>query len=237
MEFDKEKMPEHIAIIMDGNRRWAKSKGKNAGAGHKEGAKTIEKIVRYGNKIGLKYITVYAFSTENWKRAEEEVSGLMLLLKTYLDDYSKRADTENIKVNVIGDISAFKDDIQKSINRCMERTKNNTGIMFNIALNYGGKAELVRAMKNIAIDIKNEKIRVEDINEKMISDNLYLNNIPDPDLIIRTSNELRLSGFLMWQSAYSELYFMEKNWPDFNEDDLDNAILEYQKRNRRFGGN
>jgi undecaprenyl diphosphate synthase len=119
----------------------------------------------------------------------------------------------------------------------MERTKNNTGIMFNIALNYGGKAELVRAMKNIAIDIKNEKIRVEDINEKMISDNLYLNNIPDPDLIIRTSNELRLSGFLMWQSAYSELYFMEKNWPDFNEDDLDNAILEYQKRNRRFGGN
>lgn len=237
MEFDKEKMPKHIGIIMDGNRRWAISKGKNAGFGHKEGAKTLEKIVRYANKIGLKYITMYAFSTENWKRAEEEVNGLMLLFKTYLDDYAKRADTENIKVNILGDISAFREDLQKSMKKCMQRTKDNTGVVFSIALNYGGRAELVRAMKNIGTEIKEGKINIEDINEEIISNHLYTIGLPDPDLIIRTSNELRLSGFLTWQSAYSELYFVDINWPDFNEQQLDKAISEYQNRNRRFGGN
>ncbi len=237
MEFDKEKMPNHIGIIMDGNRRWAKSQGKNIGLGHKQGAKTLEKIVRYANKIGLKYITVYAFSTENWKRAEEEVNGLMILFKAYLDDYSKRADTENIKVNILGDITAFNEDLQKSMKKCMERTKNNTGVVFSIAINYGGRAELVRAMKNIALEAKEGKIEIDDINENVISDYLYTTGIPDPDLIIRTSNELRLSGFLMWQSVYSELYFIDINWPDFNEEQLDKAILEYQRRNRRFGGN
>lgn len=237
MGFDTEKMPNHIAIIMDGNRRWAKAKGKNAAFGHKEGAKNLEKIVRYANKIGLKYITVYAFSTENWKRTEEEVTGLMTLFKMYLDDYAKRADTENIKVNILGDISAFNNDLQKSMRKCMERTKDNTGTVFSIAINYGGRAEIIRAMKNIAEDVKKGKINAEEIDEKLISSYLYTKDIPDPDLIIRTSNELRLSGFLIWQASYSEFYFTNVNWPDFDEKQLDKAIEEYQRRNRRFGGN
>ena len=237
MDFDKNSMPKHIAIIMDGNRRWARKQGKNASYGHKEGAKTLEKIVRYANKIGLKYITVYAFSTENWKRAEEEVSALMMLLQNYLDDYSKRADTENIRVKILGDITALSGGMQKSILKCMERTKNNTGVTFNIALNYGGRDEIVKAVKNIAKDIKLGKIDVEDINEEMISENLYTKGMPDPDLLIRTSGELRLSNFLPWQVVYSEFLFIDKNWPDFSEEDLNNAIIEYQKRTRKFGAN
>ena len=237
MEYDKENMPKHIAIIMDGNRRWAKAKGKTASFGHKEGAKTLEKIVRYANKIGLKYITVYAFSTENWKRAEDEVSALMLLLQNYLDDYSKRADSENIKVKILGDITAFSQGMQKSIINCMERTKNNTGVNFCIALNYGGRNEIVGAVRKIAEEVKEGKIDINQIDEKMISDKLYTTAIPDPDLVIRTSGEIRLSNFLPWQTVYSELLFIEKNWPDFTEDDLDNAIVEYQKRTRKFGAN
>ena len=171
MNFEKENFPKHIAIIMDGNRRWAKQRGLPAKLGHKEGAKTLEKIVRYANKIGLGYITVYAFSTENWKRTEEEVSALMLLLQNYLDDYSKRADTENIKVKVLGDISVLSEGMQKSIRKCEERTKDNTGVTFNIALNYGGRNEIVSAVKNIAESVKNGKLNVEDITEEIISDN------------------------------------------------------------------
>ena len=237
MKYDKGNMPKHIAIIMDGNRRWAKAKGKPASFGHKEGAKTLEKIVRYANKIGLKYITVYAFSTENWKRAEDEVSALMLLLQNYLDDYSKRADSENIKVKILGDITAFSQGMQKSIINCMERTKNNTGVNFCIALNYGGRNEIVGAVKKIAEEVKEGKIDINQIDEKIISDKLYTTQIPDPDLVIRTSGEIRLSNFLPWQTVYSELLFIEKNWPDFTEDDLDNAIIEYQKRTRKFGAN
>ena len=237
MEFNKENMPAHIAIIMDGNRRWAKKQGKSASYGHKEGAKTLENIVRYANKIGLQYITVYAFSTENWKRAEEEVKALMMLLQSYLDDYSKRADTENIKVKILGDISALSEGMQKSIKKCMERTKDNTGVTFNIALNYGGRDEILKAVKQIARKVKENKIEPEDITEEMISKNLYTKDEPDPDLVIRTSGELRLSNFLPWQSVYSELLFIDKNWPDFKEEDLDNAIIEYQKRTRKFGAN
>ena len=237
MNFEKNYIPKHIAIIMDGNRRWAKAKGKPASFGHKEGAKTLEKIVRYANKIGLEYITVYAFSTENWKRAEEEVKALMMLLQNYLDDYSKRADTENIRVKILGDISALSDGMQKSIIKCMERTKNNTGVTFNIALNYGGRDEIVRAVKEIVSQVEEGKIKIDEINEEMISENLYTKNEPDPDLVIRTSGELRLSNFLPWQSVYSELLFIQKTWPEFNEEDLDNAILEYQKRTRKFGAN
>ena len=237
MNFDKNCMPKHIAIIMDGNRRWAKAQGKPASFGHKEGAKTLEKIVRYANKIGLEYITVYAFSTENWKRAEDEVKALMLLLQNYLDDYSKRADTENIRVKILGDISALSDGMQKSIIKCMERTKNNTGVTFNIALNYGGRDEIVKAVKEIARQVEEGKIKANEINEKIISEHLYTKNEPDPDLVIRTSGELRLSNFLPWQSVYSELLFIQKNWPDFDEEDLDNAIIEYQKRTRKFGAN
>ncbi len=237
MEFNKENMPRHIAIIMDGNRRWARQRGKNASYGHKEGAKTLEKIVRYANKIGLEYITVYAFSTENWKRAEDEVKALMMLLQNYLDDYSKRADTENIRVKVLGDITALSTGMQKSIINCMERTKNNTGVTFNIALNYGGRDEIIKAVRKIAEEVKTEKIKPEDIDEDMISNNLYTAGMPDPDLLIRTSGELRLSNFLPWQVVYSEFLFIDKNWPDFSEEDLDNAIIEYQKRTRKFGAN
>ncbi len=237
MELNKENMPRHIAIIMDGNRRWARQRGKGASYGHKEGAKTLEKIVRYANKIGLEYITVYAFSTENWKRTADEVSALMMLLQSYLDDYSKRADTENIRVKILGDITALSTGMQKSIINCMERTKNNTGVTFNIALNYGGRDEIVKAVKKIAKDVKEDKVKIDDIDEELISNNLYTAGMPDPDLLIRTSGELRLSNFLPWQVVYSEFLFVDKNWPDFNEEDLDNAIIEYQKRTRKFGAN
>ena len=215
MEFNKEAMPRHIAIILDGNRRWARERGKPASFGHKEGAKTLEKIVRYANKIGLEYITVYAFSTENWKRAEDEVKALMLLLQNYLDEYSKRADTENIKVKILGDISVLSEGMQKSIKKCMERTKDNTGVTFNIALNYGGRDEIVKAIKQISKQIKEGKITEEDITEQMVSDNLYTKGEPDPDLLIRTSGEIRLSNFLPWQLVYSEFLFIDKNWPEF----------------------
>lgn len=237
MRFDKEAMPKHIAIIMDGNRRWAKAKGKPVSYGHKEGAKTLEKIVRYGNKIGLDYITVYAFSTENWKRTEEEVKSLMMLLQNYLDDYAKRADTENIRVKILGDISALSSGMQKSIQNCVERTKDNTGVTFNIALNYGGRDEIVKAIRQIANQVKNDEIQLDNITEEMVSNHLYTKGQPDPDLLIRTSGEQRVSNFLPWQLVYTEFLFIDKNWPDFDEKDLDNAIIEYQKRTRKFGAN
>ena len=237
MILDRENMPTHIAIIMDGNRRWAKSKGLPSALGHKKGAETLEKIVRYANRIGIKYITVYAFSTENWKRAEEEVSALMLLFQNYIDKYSKIADTENIKVNFLGDFSAFTEKLQRGIQECMDNTKNNTGTVFSIAMNYGGRDEIIHAVKKIAAKVQSGELSIEDISEHTISDNLYTQDIPDPDLLIRTSGEIRTSNFLPWQIVYSEFLFVDKNWPDFNEDDLDNAILEYQKRTRKFGAN
>ena len=232
---EQENLPKHIAIIMDGNRRWAKSKGIPVGLGHKEGAKTLEKIVRYAKNIGIKYITVYAFSTENWKRSKEEVSTLMNLMMSYLESYSKRADSENIKVKILGNRQELSSKMNELIQKCMERTKNNTGITFNIALNYGGRDEMIHAIKNIAKKVKEDEINVEDIVEQTISDNLYTKNQPDPDLLIRTSGEVRLSNFLPWQLVYTEFVFIEKNWPDFNEKDLDKAIEIYQKRNRKFG--
>ena len=232
---EENNIPTHVAIIMDGNRRWARKRNIDYRLGHKEGAKTLEKIVRYAKKVGIKYITVYAFSTENWRRTSEEVSALMLLLKTYLDDYGKRADTENIKVKVLGDISALAPGLQKSIKKCEERTKDNDGIYFSICINYGGRDEIVHAVKKIAQDVKDGEIGIDDINEKLMNNYLYTKEIPDPDLIIRTSGELRTSGFLTWQSVYSEYLFMDKYWPDFSEDDIDFAIKEYQKRNRKFG--
>ena len=237
MIFDKENMPNHIAIIMDGNSRWAKDKGLPVAIGHKKGAETIEKIVRHANKIGLKYITVYAFSTENWKRAEEEVKALMLLFQTYIDKYSKIADSENIRVKFLGDFTAFSDKLQKGIQECMNNTKNNTGVTFSIAMNYGGRNEILNAVKQIAKKVQDGEISIESISEQTISNNLYTKDMPDPDLLIRTSGEIRTSNFLPWQTVYSEFLFVNKNWPDFNEDDLDNAILEYQRRTRKFGAN
>ena len=232
---EKTNIPNHIAIIMDGNSSWARARKIAYRLGHNEGAKNIEKIVRYSKKVGIKYITVYAFSTENWKRSEEEVGALMLLLKTYLDDYSKRADSENIKVKVLGDISALSEGLQKSIKKCEERTKDNDGILFCIGINYGGRDEIVHAVKNIAEDVKNNKLDVDDISEKLIDDYLYTAGIPDPDLVIRTSGELRTSNFLPWQIVYSEFLFLDKYWPDFSEEDIDLAIEEYQRRNRKLG--
>ena len=229
-------LPKHIAIIMDGNRRWAKEKGLEAKIGHKQGADTLEKIVKYANKIGIEYITVYAFSTENWKRTEEEVGALMLLLQNYLDSFFKKADTENIKIKILGDITALSDGLQKSIKKAIENTAQNTGIVFNIAFNYGGRDEIVRAVKKVSAKVKSGEIEIDNINEELISNNLYTEGQPDPDLLIRTSGEIRLSNFLPWQLVYSEFYFIDKYWPDFNEKDLDKAIEEYQKRNRKFGG-
>jgi len=214
---EQENLPKHIAIIMDGNRRWAREKGMPVSFGHKEGAKTLEKIVRYANKIGIKYITVYAFSTENWKRTTEEVSTLMKLFQSYLDDYSKRADSENIRVKIIGSRDGLSEKMKDSIEKCMERTQNNTGITFNIALNYGGRDELVRAVKSIAEQVKENQINIDEITEETISNNLYTKEQPDPDLLIRTSGELRLSNFLPWQLVYSEFLFLDKYWPDFSE--------------------
>ena len=237
MEFNIDDIPAHIAIIMDGNRRWAKSKGLPVALGHKQGAETLEKIVRYANKIGVKYLTVYAFSTENWKRAEEEVKSLMILFQGYIDKYSKIADTENIKIQFLGDMTAFSGKLQKGVQNCIEKTKNNTGVVFNIALNYGGRLEIVNAVKSIAQKVKLNEIKIEQIDENLISDNLYTKNMPDPDLLIRTSGEIRTSNFLPWQLVYSEFLFIDKNWPDFSEEDLDEAIIEYQKRTRKFGAN
>ena len=229
-------LPVHIAIIMDGNRRWARQRNLDVKTGHKEGAKTLENIVRYAKKVGIKYITVYAFSTENWKRSEEEVGALMLLLQAYLDSYAKRADTEGIKVKVLGDISVLPKGMQNTIGKLEERTKDNTDINFNIALNYGGRDEIVKAVRKIAEKVKEDEIKIEDISEEIISNNLYTSGMPDPDVVVRTSGEMRTSNFLPWQIVYSEFIFVEKNWPDFNEEDLDKVIEIYQKRNRKFGG-
>ena len=235
-EVDKENLPKHIAIIMDGNRRWAKNKGLPTRDGHKAGADNLERIALFCNKIGIKHITVYAFSTENWNRSKEEVSALMLILKAYLDSFFRRADNDNIKVNVIGDISKLDAGLQKSINRVMEKTMNNTGLILNIAFNYGGRLELTTAIRSIAEKVKNNEINVENITEQLISDSLYTAGQPDPDLLIRTSGELRTSNFLPWQLVYSEFYFPTKHWPEFGEEDMLLAIKEYQKRTRKFGG-
>lgn len=228
-------MPKHIAIIMDGNRRWAKGKMLPVKLGHKQGAETLKKVVRHANKIGLEYITVYAFSTENWKRSKEEVDSLMSLLENYLDDFAKEADTENIVIRVLGDLTALSESLQDNIKRTIERTKNNTGTIFNIALNYGGRNEIVNAVREISKEVQTGNLKIEDIDENIISEHLYTKKDPDPDLLIRTSGELRLSGFLPWQTVYSEFIFLEKLWPDFTTEDLDNAIEVFKKRNRKFG--
>lgn len=229
-------LPKHIAIIMDGNRRWAKEKGLDYRLGHKEGAEILRKIAKYANKLGVKYLTVYAFSTENWKRTKEEVGALMILLQKYLEEFLSSDDFENIKVNMLGNIADLDTGLQKSINKIIEKTKNNTGLVLNIAFNYGGRDEIVRAVRKIAEDVKENKINVEDINEQTISNSLYTAGQLEPDLLIRTSGEQRLSNFLLWQLAYTEFYFVQKYWPDFSEQDLDEAISVFEKRNRKFGG-
>ena len=225
----------HIAIIMDGNRRWAKSHNLDTKLGHKNGAEVLETISRYCNKIGLEYLTVYAFSTENWKRTKEEVGAIMLILQMYLDRFLKTADLDNIKLRILGDIDGVPEELRKKMIQMEERTKDNTGLNLNIAFNYGGRAEIVRATQRIAQDVLDGKMEIKDINEETISNNLYTCGQSDPDLVIRTSGELRMSNFLPWQITYSEFLFLDKYWPDFTSEDIDNEINEYNNRHRRIG--
>lgn len=236
LQLNKEKMPKHVAVIMDGNGRWAAKRNLVKKAGHKAGADTLEKISRHADKLGIKHFTVYAFSTENWKRSEEEVSGLMDLLRKYLDDHIKRAKRDNIRVDVIGDVTRLDKDIQEKIETLKEISKDKTGLFLHIALNYGGRDEILRAVRKMAEDIKEGKKEISDIDEKFFSSYLDTKDIPDPELLIRTSGEERISNFLLWQIAYSEMNFSEKLWPDYTEKDFDEAIYNYQHRERRFGG-
>ena len=224
-------LPRHIAIIMDGNGRWAKKRGLPRTAGHTAGAKTFKNIARYCNKIGLKYLTVYAFSTENWKRPEDEVKGIMNLLREYLKDAENFKD-ENIRVRFIGDREPLADDIKELMLKNERESENATGLTLYIAINYGGRDEVVKAVQKI---IKSG-VKAEDITEKVISDNLYTADCPDPDFIIRPSGEYRISNYLIWQSAYSEFWYSDILWPDFTEKHLEKAIDDFNKRNRRFGG-
>ena len=223
-------LPTHIAIIMDGNRRWAKKRNLPIGMGHKAGAETLQKVIESCIDIGIKYLTVYAFSTENWKRDAKEVSDLMNLLREYLVKLEEDNQDRNARICVIGDITRLDNDLQEKINSIQEKTKNNTGLTINVALNYGGRDEILNAIKKLSADeIKN--LTVESFNKK-----LYTADSPDPDLIIRTAGEQRLSNFLLWQCAYSEFWYTDVLWPDFSRKILENAISEFSKRNRKFGG-
>jgi len=229
-------IPQHIAIILDGNGRWAKKKGMPRNFGHTQGSKNVERICEDAYKMGVKYLTVYAFSTENWKRPKEEVDALMNLLRNYMKTCLKTAEKNRMRVRVLGDKTALDDDIRSRIAELEEATKNNDGLNFQIALNYGSRDEMVRAMKKMSLDIKDGKIDTEQIDEALFETYLDTHDIPDPDLMIRTSGEQRLSNYLLWQLAYSEFYFTDVLWPDFTKEDLAEAIEYYNGRDRRFGG-
>lgn len=231
-------IPTHIAIIPDGNRRWAKSKNLPVSVGHKTGAEMFKKIVKYSGDIGIKFITFYAFSTENWKRDESEVKTLMNMLLNFLNNSNEELgkDKNKIRIKVVGDRSKLSDELNAGIDKIEDETKNNTDITVNIAINYGGRAELKDCMKKIAEDVRAGKLSPEDITEDTIDNNLCTTGTPDPDLLIRTSGELRISNYLLWQLAYTEFYFADVNWPDFDSGELDKAILAYNKRQRRYGG-
>lgn len=235
MEEKNGKVPQHVAIILDGNGRWAKKRGMPRNYGHVQGAKNVEVICRAAYDMGIKYLTVYAFSTENWKRPQDEVDALMKLLNQYMKNCQKTAKKNNMKVRVIGDKSGLSEPIQRDIAALEEATKEYDGLNFTIALNYGGRDELTRTVKKIALAIKNGEIDPEDITEEMISKSLDTAGLPDPDLMIRTSYELRISNYLLWQLAYAEFYFTEVPWPDFDEKELQKAVEAYQQRDRRFG--
>ena len=226
---------EHLAIIMDGNRRWAKEKSMMTTMGHKKGADVLVDPAKYCNEIGLKYLTVYAFSTENWKRTEEEVGYLMGLLGVYLDKFLKELDMENIKINFIGNIDVIDSSLSTRIRNLEEKTANNTGLNLMIAFNYGGRGEIVRACRNIAEKVKNNELNVEDIDENIFSNYLYTFGKKDPDLVVRTSGEMRTSNFLPWQITYSEFLPLDKYWPDFTKEDVDFCVEEFSKRKIRKG--
>lgn len=229
-------MPKHIAIIMDGNGRWAKERNLPRTMGHRAGVETIRRIVKECNRLGVKYLTLYAFSTENWKRPKDEVNALMKLLLEYLRKEVDELHSNNVVVNHIGDISKLPLACQEELIKAYDKTKNNTGVVLSLALNYGGRYEIIHAIKSILAQSKEGKIDINDINEESFNNYLYTAGMPDPDLIIRPSGEKRTSNFLLWQSAYSEFWYSNINWPDFTEEDLHQAIKDYQNRDRRFGG-
>lgn len=235
-KLDLNKLPRHIAIIMDGNGRWAKKRGLPRTVGHREGAKTLKTISTFCGNIGIKHLTVYAFSTENWKRPKEEVDALMDLLLDYLKNAEKHIGGKDVRIQTIGDVSIMSKEIQDEIERVTRETKNNSGLILNIALNYGGRNEMVNCIKNIVEKVEKGEITKDDINEEIISKNLYTKDIPDPDILIRPGGESRLSNFLLWQVAYTEIWYTDVLWPDFREKHIVEALLDYQNRNRRFGG-
>lgn len=228
-------LPKHVALIMDGNGRWAKNHNRPRDFGHQRGAKALENISLYANKIGITYMTVYAFSTENWNRPEKEVKGLMDLLRRYLKGHIKDSSKNNLKIKIIGHVRGLPQDIQKLIIKLEDITKDKEGMTLNIALNYGGRDEIIRGVFRLLEDIESQKIEHSQVDEAAFSKYLDTANIPDPDLIIRTSGEQRLSNFLTWQSAYSEFYFTDCLWPDFDEEEFDKALEVYKNRDRRFG--
>ena len=229
------KIPQHVAIILDGNGRWAKKRMLPRNMGHVQGAKTVEQIIEDAHDLGIKYLTVYAFSTENWKRPKDEVDALMKLLKDYLKNCIKRANKNNMCVRVIGDKTGLSPSIQEKIQELEEISSQNTGINFTIAINYGSRDEMIRAMRKLMTDCKNGDILPDEISEDVFTHYLDTSDLPDPDLLIRTSGEVRLSNYLLWQLAYTEFYFTDVLWPDFNKEELVKAIEYYNGRDRRFG--
>ena len=230
------KMPQHIAIILDGNGRWAKSKGMPRNYGHAQGSKNVERICEEAWRMGIKYLTVYAFSTENWNRPNSEVEALMKLLRNYMRTCLKTAEKNDMKIRVIGDITALDEDIKGRIKELEDASKNNNGLNFTIAINYGSRDEMIRATKRLTQDCVDGKVKVEDIDETLYTSYLDTHEVPDPDLLIRTSGELRLSNYLLWQLAYTEFYFTDVLWPDFTKEELIKAIEQYNRRERRYGG-
>jgi undecaprenyl diphosphate synthase len=234
-ELDLSAMPKHIAFIMDGNGRWAKRKGMPRLVGHNAGTETLKKIVKESKRLGIPYITFYAFSTENWKRPSDEVNGLMNILVKFIQSEIQEIHSNHIKINILGDIERLPAYAREQVDFATQLTKDNTEMHFNIALNYGGRDEIIQAVKRIVSDVQNQKIDIKQIDENLFPAYLYTNGMPDPDLLIRTSGEVRLSNFLLWQLAYSELTFVDVFWPDFDEMAYQKAISDYQNRNRRFG--
>lgn len=229
-------IPEHVAVILDGNGRWAKKHGVPRAMGHKQGCVTLEQVVEDAARMGIRYFTVYGFSTENWKRSAEEVGALMKLLRYYMVRLLKVANENNIRVRMIGEKSRFEKDIIKGIDALVEGTKDNTGMTFVIAINYGGRDEIVRAARKLVEDYRSSERDVSQLTEAEFASYLDTKDIPDPDLLIRTSGEIRLSNYLLWQLAYTEIYITDCLWPDFNKEELEKAVIAYNKRERRFGG-
>ncbi len=233
---DRDRLPLHIAIIMDGNGRWARQRGLPRTVGHRAGVEALRGIVQCCSQIGIKYLTVYAFSTENWKRPQYEIGILMSLLKEYIRLELKELHSNEVRIHVLGNISQLPKDVGEQVLKACDKTRNNKGLVLNLALNYGGRAEIIQALQAIVDDVINNNLSLESINEEVFANYLYTADCPDPDLVIRTSGEMRLSNFLLWQAAYSEIVVVDECWPDFKEESLLDTIRVYQNRDRRFGG-